>query len=127
MYSLDLEARTHVKMVMTVRLAESCPRSDCPKLVKALLYAGFSKEKVEMVGSYKDKFLFFPDKQDTTGTGSRWQTVRQVVQRPREHDCDAVKREGQVLVFQSWIRRERGKKSDEDSDDEDVFFFRRAT
>ena len=50
LYSLDLEARTHVKLVMTVRLAESCPRSDCPKLVKALLYAGFCKEKVEMVG-----------------------------------------------------------------------------
>ena len=67
MYSLDLEARTHVKLVMTVRLAESFPRSDCPKLVKTLLYAGFCKEeKVEMVGSYTDMFLFFPDKQDTT-------------------------------------------------------------
>ena len=71
---MDLEARTHVKLVMTVRFRT--------KLVKALLYAGFCKEKVEMVGSYTDMFLFFPDKQDTTATGLRWQTVRQVAQRP---------------------------------------------
>lgn len=97
---------------------------------RVVVYGGFCKEKVKKVEkgvTHVDMFLLSPDKHDTSGTKWRWQTVKQVGQRPsmRTGLCNAVGKDGKVYMFGGVMDKqgEEGEESDEDSDDEDGNFF----
>jgi len=132
LYSFDLEARTWAKLA-TVG-PEPSPRSACQMFPtvdgRVVVYGGFCKEKVKKLEkgvTHLDMFLLSPDKHDSSGTKWRWQTVKQVGQRPtmRTGLCNAVGRDGKVYMFGGVMdkQEEDGEESDEDSDDEDGNFF----
>jgi len=132
LYSFDLEERKWAKLV-TVG-SEPSPRSACQLFAgedgRVVVYGGYCKEKVkkrEIGVTHTDMFLLSPDKHDTTGTKWRWQTVKQVGQRPtmRTGLCNAVGRDGRVFMFGGVMDKqgEDDEESDEDSDDEDGNFF----
>eukprot|EP00092_Neocalanus_flemingeri_P094603 GFUD01120303.1.p1 GENE.GFUD01120303.1~~GFUD01120303.1.p1 ORF type:complete len:540 (+),score=191.37 GFUD01120303.1:92-1711(+) len=133
LYSFDLEERKWAKLV-TVG-SEPSPRSACQMFSaedgRVVVYGGYCKEKVKKVEkgvTHIDMFLLSPDKHDDTGIKWRWQTVKQVGERPtmRTGLCNAVGRDGKVFMFGGVMDKqseEDEEESEEDSDDEDGNFF----
>ena len=130
-HSFNLETRTWTKLVTSG--PEPSPRSACQMFPaqdgRIVVFAGYCKEKVkkkEVGMTLIDMFLLSPDKHDTTGTKWRWQTVKQVGQRPSKRTgmCNTVAKDGRVFMFGGVMDLESVEDdSDEDSDEEEGNFF----
>jgi len=131
LYSFDLENRIWTKLSTTG--SEPSPRSACQMFPttdgRVVVYSGFCKEKVKKVEkgvTYLDMFLLSPDKHDPSFSKWRWQTVKQVGQRPtlRTGMCNAVGKDGRVFMFGGVVDNQNEEDgSDDDSDEEDGNFF----
>jgi len=128
LYSFNLESRVWTKLAVSG--PEPSPRSACQLFTapdgRIVVYGGFCKEKVKRVErgvTHADMYLLSPDKHDPTGTKWRWQTVKQVGQRPepllRTGLCSAVGRDGRVYLFGGVMDTGKEGEEEEESDDEE--------
>jgi len=125
-YTFDLENRIWTKLITTG--TEPSLRSACQMFPTAdgriVVYAGYCKQKVkkekEKGVTHTDMFLLSQDKHDESGTKWRWQTVKQVGNRPtaRTGMCNAVGRDGKTFIFGGVMDEENEEEDDDDSDDE---------
>jgi len=123
LYSFDLDNRIWKKLE-TIG-SEPSPRSACQMFLTADgrigVYAGFCKQQVKKVEkgiTHTDMFLLSPDKHDATFSKWRWQTVKQVGNRPsmRTGLCNAVGKD-RIYMF-GGVQDEEKEGEDDDSDDE---------
>lgn len=125
LYSFDLENRIWKKLE-TIG-SEPSPRSACQMFLTADgrigVYAGFcklqAKKGVEKGVTHTDMFLLSPDKHDATLSKWRWQTVKQVGNRPSRRTglANAVAKD-RIYMFGGVQDEEGDDDDDDDSDDE---------